>query len=110
MLYNYKGFHGCDSKCDIKVYGNIVVATDPEDNYGTSITNMAETIATDIAKMHNIKLRNLVWYQCYDKYNDYSRVEFTISNGELTEPNWLKASRESIQKAIEGLKETTNIK
>lgn len=110
MLYNYKGFHGCDSKCDIKVYGNIVVATDPDDNYGTSITNMAETIATDIAKMHKIKLKNLVWYQCYDKYNDYSRVEFKISNGELTEPNWLKASRESIQKAIEGLKETTNIR
>jgi len=111
MLYNYKGFHGCDSCCDIKVYGNIVVATQNDDNQGTSITNKAEDIAIDIAKMHGIKLNELVWYECYEgRLSACSKVEFEIEKNQFVNPSWEKESKENIQEMIQGIRETTKIK
>ena len=44
MRYNYKGFRGCDSGCDIEVQRRndgkyVFVATEVLDNSGTSVTN-----------------------------------------------------------------------
>ena len=47
MRYNYKGFRGCDSSCDIEVHRRsggkyVFIATEVPENRGTSITNYAE--------------------------------------------------------------------
>jgi len=44
MRYNYKGFWGCDSCCDIEVHRRsdgkyVFIATEVPENRGTSITN-----------------------------------------------------------------------
>ena len=44
MRYNYKGFWGCDSCCDIEVHRrsdgkHVFIATEVPANRGTSITN-----------------------------------------------------------------------
>ena len=51
MRYNYKGFRGCDSSCDIEVHRRsdgkyVFIATEVPDNPGISVTNCAEHLAT----------------------------------------------------------------
>jgi len=46
MRYNYKGFWGCDSCCDIEVHRrsdgkHVFIATEVPENRGTPITNYA---------------------------------------------------------------------
>lgn len=107
MLYKYKGFHGCDSICDIKVYENIVVATELNDNQGTSITNMAEVIATDIAKKYYIKMRKLIWLETYNNPPLNNRAHFDIKNNRFTDPAWEPITKEYIQDLIKDKKEKT---
>jgi len=48
-VFGYVGYHGSRSQCDIRVFTDgtayLVIATEREDNPGTSITNMAEHLA-----------------------------------------------------------------
>ena len=44
--FSYRGCHGCESLCRLRVYEEpgkpaVVIATELEENPGTSITNMA---------------------------------------------------------------------
>ena len=45
---DYRGYYGCESHCTLEIYGNLVIATEADDNEGTSITNMAEHLATRV--------------------------------------------------------------
>jgi hypothetical protein len=45
--------------------GNVVVATEAPDNEGTSITNMAESVATQVARTYGIPLDKLIWIEHY---------------------------------------------
>ena len=82
MLYEFKGFGGCDSVCDIEVRGNVVIATELSSNEGTSITNKAEDLIVEVASKFGISLHDLVWIEHYTRENgyheDYSRVWFNI--------------------------------
>ena len=56
MRYNYKGFWGCDSCCDIEVHRrsdgkHIFVATELPDNPGTSVTNSADELDSRIVAL-----------------------------------------------------------
>lgn len=51
----WKGFHGCDARCRIQLFDDIIfkgrtiaIITELEDNPGTSVTNDIETIAATI--------------------------------------------------------------
>lgn len=66
----YKGFHGCDSSCGITAGRTtdgriVVIATELPDNPGTSITNMAEHLATAICQNLGIDPHRLVWIEHY---------------------------------------------
>jgi hypothetical protein len=57
MRYNYEGFWGCDSCCDIEVHRRsdgkyVFIATEVPDNPGTSVTNFAEYLATAMRRLH----------------------------------------------------------
>jgi hypothetical protein len=48
--WTYEGYHGCESRCRLQVYEEagfppVIVATELDDNPGTSVTNMAEYLA-----------------------------------------------------------------
>ena len=100
--YEYKGFHGCLSVCNLEIHQNLVIATEREDNEGTSITNMAEQLATAICKQFNISPRNLIWIEHYPATIDsrgyerhaesWSLVFFNLTGGGVFDANTVKFS------------------
>lgn len=92
MIYSYRGYNNCDSECDIAIIGHLVVATNKT---GTSITNIAEIIATEICEEYNIPLHKLIWIEHYKAEDNplksedtYDRVYFEIENDKLINPVW----------------------
>jgi hypothetical protein len=94
MIHLYKGFHGFDSHCDIQINGNVVIATELNSNKGTSVTNFAEYLATEICKKYNIPMEKLVWIEHYEAHGDYDLVTFTIDGDKFTSPKWTRISEE----------------
>ena len=96
IRYKYKGFRDCDSVCRLRIYRNddknsvLVVASELHDNPGTSITNMAESLATMVCRQYHISPHKLIWVEHYPRQRwgnqtfyrlyfdfDWSRVRFT---------------------------------
>lgn len=65
MLHHFKGLHGCESKCDLEIYGNLVICSERNDNEGTSVTNFAEHLATEVCEKHGIDPDKLIWIERY---------------------------------------------
>ena len=63
--FNYQGYWGCDSHCELEIIGNLVIATEVESNQGTSITNMAEHLATRICYHYSLDPQSLIWIEHY---------------------------------------------
>ena len=67
--FYYQGFHGCDSFCQIEIHQKpgqvVIIATEDNDNEGTSITNMAEHVATRVCHQFKINPDHLVWIEHY---------------------------------------------
>lgn len=68
--YPYRGFHGCASWCGLEIIRlrdgrTVVIATEVEDNPGTSVTNMAEGLASRVCAEFTINPRSLVWIEHY---------------------------------------------
>lgn len=114
--YAYYGFGGCDCHCYLKVRGNVVLCTEPDDNEGTSVTNMAEALATWVCKDYSIKMEDLTWIECYPQdsqsfshrdEDSFDLVSFTIVDrpspyGRMTgkrfvNPKWTPADREWVK-------------
>lgn len=94
--FDYKGYSGCACHCYIIVNGNAVLCTESPNNEGTSITNLAEQVAFEVARAYQIKLDQLVWIEHYthgEKYSTlpetFDRVEFDIIGGKFHNPRWL---------------------
>lgn len=103
MLYEFRGFHNCESKCQLDFYAGplgevVVVATELPDNEGTSITNMAERLAGLVCEEWGINVERLLWIEHYpegksDSLDDASAeswdlVTFQIRGGHLHSPEW----------------------
>ena len=58
--FDYEGYHKCESHCLIEIHKHekctLVIATEADDNPGTSVTNMAEHIATEVCKQYEIPM------------------------------------------------------
>ena len=65
IIYNYKGFHGCACKCELQIHKNLVIATEIPQNEGTSITNMADQLASLICEGFKIEPSELIWIEHY---------------------------------------------
>ncbi len=98
MIYNYKGLGVHDSKCEIFINGNVVFASELVDSAGTSITNAAEDIATDICNEFGIKFKELVWIEHYPERGMYDEtfdlVTFEVIGGRLYNPSWKRISKD----------------
>ena len=72
--FDYEGYHKIPSFCYIEIHNHenctVVIATEPdydEDGAGTSVTNRAEHIATEVCKHYDIPQDKLVWIEHYDR-------------------------------------------
>ena len=70
-IFKFEGFHGTSAICGLQVYDRlsdnrvVVVVTELEENKGTSITNAAETLATQVCRARKISPHRLVWIEHY---------------------------------------------
>ena len=110
--YEYKGFGGCECTCDLEIHNNLVICTSRDDNEGTSITNMAEKLATDICHQFEISPSQLIWIEIYREKlissisKRYSLVFFNVKGGghfdskennfEFSNPRWVSIEKEII--------------
>ena len=108
-LYHFKGFGGCACVCRLRFFEaptgeTVIVATELLENEGTSITNMAEHLATQVCREFNIDPEQLLWIEHYTGLVDgpderipesFDLVSFDLSFTEdgqqcyrFTEPHW----------------------
>jgi hypothetical protein len=84
--FEFRGFHGCRCVCDLEMIPiadgrTVVIATEREDNSGTSVTNVAEHLASYVCDRFRIDPEKLVWVEHYgypDPVNSKRRREFDL--------------------------------
>ncbi len=104
--HHFRGLHGCPSVCRIRVYRGsakvtIIIATElEEENRGTSITNAAEVLATELEQCHCPDPgERLLWVEHYPPRAStgprpacrahFALVTFTrADDGTLHSPHW----------------------
>lgn len=117
FTYKYKGFGGCESVCNLEVYGNLVIATERGDNTGTAITNVAGQLATEICERFDIAPSKLIWVERYtaNSYEDgdegderVSLVFFNLTGGthfqkdfRFSTPRWVPVEKVVVDALIE---------
>lgn len=95
-IYQYKGFGNCNSKCGVMIWHNldtnivVVLLSELSDNRGTSITNMSEYIATQIAEKENFPV-STVWFETYIGYDNTFKDEIDLITYEM----WIDGDRYS---------------
>ena len=115
--YEYKGYHGAPSVCGLEIraleVGTLVVVTELPDNPGTSVTNMAENLATDVCRANNISPHKLIWVEHYPERGtplsvlpetwDEVFFDFDYRVGSFTKARWSRMSegfREALGLAV----------
>ncbi len=118
-MYPFRGYWGGAAVCHIAIYDHagtvVVICTEAPDNPGTSITNMAEHIATDVARIYQLAQEPFVWIEHYDDRSDpialkhairrtkgesFDRVEFRRRGTQLSEPDWRPISKAAVEELI----------
>lgn len=116
--YHYTGFWQCASVCRLRIYQQdgssrtVVIATELiEENEGTSITNMAEHLATLVRRELGVPLDDFTWIEHYpprlfdrrgrpELDEEFSRVRFSIEGGTYKHPRWQHLSRADVEQMI----------
>lgn len=58
--------------CDIEIIKNLVIATEMPENEGTSVTNMAEYLATQVCQEFGINPKHLIWIEHYPQRREWA--------------------------------------
>jgi hypothetical protein len=99
IVYNFKGYFDRPAKCHLLINGNYVIATEVDDNPGTSITNAVESLAMQVCRDFAISPEKLVWIEHYPQSGElpysilpesFDIVSFSIENGVLSNAKWRK--------------------
>lgn len=115
--HDFKGVGGCDSRCLIRVYKGVgrdlgmtvVIATQLVEDQGTSITDWAEHLATEIARKHSISPNRLIWIEHYPEgrgphgvegEEHYRRAAFEADGRELREPEFHGLDKTDVEAMI----------
>lgn len=114
LPFRYWGFLNAPSRCRIRVFEPkerplVVIATELPDNSGTSITNFAAPLATQIGELLLVPLEALVWVEHYpergpapQERENFSLVTFTRAPHGLTAPRWRSLDRAGVAARIGG--------
>ena len=69
VTHHYRAILGWRAKCDLEIVRHpdfvLVIASERNDNPGTSVTNWAEHLATEVCRVYDIPPRSLVWVERY---------------------------------------------
>lgn len=106
-IFRYAGYGNCDCHCYIKVHGNAVICTEAPENTGTSVTNMAEGIATQVCHQFGIPRGELIWIEHYlhagsDIGETFDLVTFSEADGKLVHPQWKHAGKDAAMRLFNG--------
>lgn len=109
--HHYRGAMGCRSVCRIRVYQRergmtVVIATELPDNPGTSITNWAEFLATELRRRFVAPGAGLAWIE-HDPERpglmgdpplpeQFDRVRFRWDGAHDRTPDWRPVSRAQV--------------
>ena len=112
MRYNYKGFWGCDSCCDLEVHRrsdgkNVFIATEVPNNPGVSVANCAEHLATAMRRQHGLKPEDVIWIEQYLEAKDrrkeiFDLVRFAVEGDSFRTPVWNRITEYAVADLIAG--------
>ena len=120
MRYNYKGFWNCDSCCDIEAHRRndgkyVFVATELPDNPGTSVTNVAEHLATAMRSQYALRPDQVIWIEHYPeakgrRKEDFDLVRFLGMEGDsLRTPVWTRITQHAVDELIAGVRNVEDL-
>ena len=112
MRYNYNGFRGCDSWCDIEVQRRndgkyVFVATEVPDNPGTSVTDFAEQLATAMRRQRGLKPEDVIWIDHDPEAKDrrkesFDLVRFAVLGDTFRTPVWTRITEQAVDELMAG--------
>src|SRR6266568_1692317 len=75
-IYPYTGSHDCRCHGRLRIFTApgraVVIATEMDDNPGTSVTSMAGPLATQVSQAFGLPLETLVWIEHYPDRGFYA--------------------------------------
>ena len=100
LVHHYRALHGCRAKCGLEIFRHpgfvLVIASERNDNPGTSVTNWAEHLATEVCRVYDIKAESLVWIERYPGHGrdpeHWALCRFEWVNGQpgrFARPRWV---------------------
>jgi hypothetical protein len=110
--FEFSGLHEFPSECRLRVFEGpglplVVIATERPDNPGTSITNAAELLATQVYKWLEYPARGIVFLEHYEKDGEesyakerFALVSFIELDGQFISPKWQHISKEEVEGMI----------
>jgi hypothetical protein len=129
-IYEYRGYSNCESRCRVRIYeapgqSPVFLVEELADNPGTSITNMAEYLAAELATRHFPERLEepepFRWIEHYPRTEDerrrgmveYSLVTFSSYRPtvvrqwghlrrRLGKPDWRYVDGETIEELLHG--------
>lgn len=107
--YHYKGFHGNDCFCPIHIWRELnLVIIEHSMRALPSPQQMSETIAEDIIRKYDLKIKDLVWIDyvpanCYSNRQDnYRLVTFEVNKSIFSKSFELISSSTTFRSIQEG--------
>ncbi|GAB3715788.1 hypothetical protein GCM10027592_56500 [Spirosoma flavus] len=92
---NFKATNGYPSSCDLTIYPEIQLVVVSETGEGMSVTNAAETIATEVVKRFGLDPKRMLFVEHYSEeqrpmpYGEsYDLVTFTWDKYGARNPEW----------------------
>jgi hypothetical protein len=120
MVMAYRGYHGCPSKCGVRIFEPtifeepyVAVYTELADNSGTSVTNAAETVATHIWEFLERPDTEIVFIEHWPARTSngwrepmlqehWSQVTFYCVKGGFARPKWQRIGKEEVERLTLG--------
>ena len=103
--YQYKGFWGCECRCDIEANGNVVITTEQDDNEGTI---KMQPKPWRLCEDFGIDKENLIWIEHYPARGlgemfaeSFDLVEFDLEGGKFRNPRWKRITKEEARSLLE---------
>jgi hypothetical protein len=113
--FEFKGFLDCRSLCMLRIAEigdyTVCMATETPENPGTSITNAAEDLATQVSRSFDLPMQKMLWIEHYgtDYMESFARskgeqtfdlVVFEMAEDRFCNPSWRRLRPEDILEVL----------
>lgn len=101
LFYHYKGFGGCDSRCNlyIRTVNDIHCFCFEDVGMGTSVTNMSEHLATEMVVKYNLHPQNCRFFETYNHPGEertFDEITYTWEGRKASNPEWKPSTEGSL--------------